>query len=79
MIDNLIKDPPNWLADEPLAYLERIYIIQFLQQRGYTLADLALLDPEEARRLRIGACMYAALRLAEMESRARFVDDLFHA
>jgi hypothetical protein len=78
MIDNL-KDPTNWLVDEPLAFLERTYFLQFLRQRGYSLADLKILPPEEARRLRIGACMYAALRLAELEARARFVDDLFHA
>lgn len=79
MIENNIKDPPNWLADEPLAFLEYTYIVQYLQQHGYTLDDLDKLPPEKARQLRIGACVHAALRLAELEARAHFVDDFFHA
>jgi len=52
--------------------LEKRYIEQYLKARGYRFADLDALQPEFARRLTIEASAYASLKLAELESKARF-------
>lgn len=60
-------------ADElPESALERNLIREYLQSRGYSIEDLHKLPEEEAKSLRREACRYAALKLAEVESRARF-------
>jgi hypothetical protein len=52
--------------------LERKYIREFLKAKGYTPQDLIRLPKEEASRLMRAACLYASLKLAEVESRAGF-------
>lgn len=56
----------------PQSMLEKRYIDQYLKARGYRLSDLNTLPPETARRLRTEASAYASLKLAELESKARF-------
>lgn len=56
----------------PQSMLEKRYIEQYLKSRGYRLSDLDRLQPEIARRLRTEASAYASLKLAELESKARF-------
>jgi hypothetical protein len=60
-------------ADElPESALERNLIRDYLREKGYSLEDLHILPPEVAKNLMKEACQYAALKLAEVESRARF-------
>ena len=60
-------------ADElPESALERNLIRDYLREKGYSIEDLQKLPPEEAKSLMIEACQYAALKLAEVESRAKF-------
>lgn len=56
--------------------LERSLIRQFLRSKGYQVADLRCLSRAEARELMIAACIYASLKLAEIESRAKFREDI---
>lgn len=60
-------------SDElPESALERSLIQDYLREKGYSLDDLHKLPPEQAKALRREACQYAALKLAEVESRAKF-------
>jgi hypothetical protein len=51
-------------------------IDEFLAEHGHTLPSVDKLPPAERRELLRRASSYATLRLAEIESRAHFVDDL---
>lgn len=65
-------DLEKCLAEGPQSALERKLIKEYLLSKGYHPADLRKLPKEVARELMIEACRYASLRLAEVESRARF-------
>ncbi len=72
--------------EEPDASLERMYIEAFLQKRGYTLhcSDVPLLricdlPDDKAKRLMTEASAYASTRLAEVETRAHFVEEVHGA
>lgn len=54
--------------------LEKMYIEEYLQSRGYRWADLCNLPAEETKRLMCEASTYASNKLAEVESRAHFTD-----
>jgi hypothetical protein len=55
-----------------LSALERIYIEEYLQSKGYCLKDLQAQPKKEVKRLMIEACTYTSFKLAELESRAKF-------
>lgn len=60
-------------ADElPESALERNLIRDYLREKGYSIEDLQALPEEQAKSLMREACQHAALKLAEVESRARF-------
>jgi hypothetical protein len=59
--------------DGPQAPLEMMLIEEYLQTQGFSsIKDLCHLPEEEAKKLLIAACRFAALNLAEIESRAKF-------
>ncbi len=64
------------VMEDPQAALERAYIEEYLRGQGYTLQSLQDLPEEEAKRLMIEASSYASAKLAEVEMRAQFVDDI---
>jgi hypothetical protein len=61
------------IEGDPLAQLERAFIDEFLRLRGHTLATLGALPIPDAHALLKAASAYASGRLAELESRARYV------
>lgn len=61
---------------DPHAQLEQAFIAEFLKTRGHTLESLHKLPAEEARRLMTEASIYASTHLAEVETRARFVEEV---
>jgi hypothetical protein len=65
--------------DDPLAALERALIDEYLTLRGYTRRSAARLPVRDAASLLSAACEYASLRLAEIESRAQYVDEMHAA
>lgn len=52
--------------------LERMYIEEYLQSKGFSLEDLQTCDKSEVKRLMTEACTYSSFKLAELESRAKF-------
>ena len=54
-----------------LPTLEQKYIEQYLLAQGYRLSDLRGMPTDVSQRLMRGASLYASLKLAELESKAR--------
>ncbi len=67
---------PVPLMEEQDAALERMYIDAYLQSRGYSLHALHELPEDEARRLLTEASAYASTKLAEVETRAHFMQEI---
>jgi hypothetical protein len=62
--------------EDPRAQLERAFLEEYLHSRQHSLDSLKLLPLREADALLTQASLFASGRLAELESRAHFVDDL---
>ena len=56
----------------PHSELEWQLITDYLKKKGYSRQDLHELSKDEAHRLRVEACQYASLKLAEIEARSQF-------
>lgn len=56
--------------------LERELIIEYLEKRGYRPDDLHTLNPILRKEVLVRACRHASLKLAEIESCARFAAKL---
>jgi hypothetical protein len=62
--------------EDPLAQLERALIDDYLQTRGCSLSTIDLRPPDERRLLLTQAAQYAAVRLAEIDARAAYVNEM---
>lgn len=60
------------LPKGPQSALERRFIKEYLHNKGYQLEDLKNLPSKESKQLMTDACRYASLKLAEVESKAKF-------
>jgi hypothetical protein len=60
------------VTNGPQSILERALVAEYLIGKGYLISDLKNLDSQLAKRLMLEACQFAALRLAEIESRVNF-------
>jgi hypothetical protein len=80
-MSTLMKDSfvTNCMKEGSQAAMERALIEAYLKGRGYSLKMLQKLPPEEVKILMTEACEYAALRLAQVESTARFRDKIHGA
>jgi hypothetical protein len=56
--------------------LERRFIMEYLQNNGYQFEDLKKMPLSESRQIMTKACRYASLKMAEVESRAKFRDEI---
>lgn len=65
--------------DDIHALLERRLIETYLESKGYTLESLKRLPKKQAKQLMIEASTYASNKLAEVEVRAQFVQELHEA
>jgi hypothetical protein len=48
----------------------------YLQSKGYQKEDLQKLPKEQAKALMKEACTYASLKLAELEAKSQFRDEI---
>ena len=65
------KRTPRLLKDWKPS-LERKFINDYLEDKGYSVDKLMALPVKEAKQLMKEACRFASLKLAEIESRAGF-------
>ena len=68
--------PEGVRSADPHGPLERALMDEFLAGRGHTLHSAGSLPLLERRELLRAAASYATLRLAEIEARAHYVEDL---
>ena len=59
-------------GEGPQSSMERKYVEEYLQEKGYSLRKLQTLPEEQAKALMREACRYASLKLAEVEAKAKF-------
>ena len=69
-----IADVPP--VDDFEAKLELLLIEQYLREHGHDLKELPTLERAERERLMRDASAYAAGRLAEIDARCHYVEDL---
>jgi len=74
---NKNNGPP--LAEDIHAKLEESLIEAYLKIKGYTLEDLKKLTTAQARQLMKEASTYASGKLAELEGRTHFLQELHDA
>lgn len=68
--------PTSPAGEDAHARLEQAFIAEYLRSHGYWLEDLETWPPDRARALLAEASCYASARLAEVEARARFVEEI---
>jgi hypothetical protein len=71
---NNIDEQPTIV--DPLADLEKLLINHYLEERGYKWCELAKLPAQEIKTIMTEACMYASARLAEIEAKVDFRQDI---
>jgi hypothetical protein len=65
--------------ESPQAPLEMMFIDEYLQNKGFSsMKALCNLPENEAKKLLIDACKFASLKLAEIESRIRFKEEIHY-
>ena len=62
--------------EDPQMALARFYVEQYLRSKSFTTKSLHDLPEEQVKRLMVEASTYAALKLAEVETRAHMVGDM---
>ena len=66
------RDEDQGAGEGPQSALEKKFVAEYLEGKGYRQEDLKRLPAEEAQQLMTEACQYAGLKLAEVESKVRF-------
>ncbi len=72
----MTKDPDAPRLEDQTAHLESALIEQFIRARGIDPSLLHALPSAEREQLEKDAAAHAALKLAELESRAHYVHEL---
>lgn len=72
-IPNNISPNPE---EEIHADLEKAIIDEYLKCRGYTMGSVNKLPKDEGHRIMVEASTYASGKLAEIESKARYTQNL---
>lgn len=62
--------------EDPEAKLATAYIEEYLHSHGQTMESICTLPKEQAKRLMIEASTYAAMKLAEVDTKARAIQEL---
>jgi len=74
-----IKNNGKPIMEDIHAFLEMTLIEAYLKGKGYTLEDLQKLPEVEAKQLMKEASTYASGKLAEVEVKAHFMQELHDA
>jgi hypothetical protein len=71
-MSDIIQESDRDFMEYPQSTLERKLINEYLLSKGYHRQDLRNLPEQESKILMREACHYAALKLAEIEARSKF-------
>jgi hypothetical protein len=61
---------------DPLEKLEKMYMDEFLHNRGYTWESVNALPEDARKKLMTEASTYVSVRLAEVEGKAHLAEEL---
>jgi hypothetical protein len=64
------------LSESPQSALEKQLVDDYLQSKGYSREDLHKLPVELAKQLMKDACMYSSLKLAELQAKSQFREEI---
>ncbi|MBI5030594.1 MAG: hypothetical protein HZB51_08700 [Chloroflexi bacterium] len=62
--------------EDPEAKLAAVFIDEYLRSRGQTLESICNLPKDQAKQLMIEASTFAATKLAEVENKARALQEI---
>lgn len=62
--------------EDPEAKLAMVYIDEYLHSRGHTLESICTLPKEQAKQLMIEASTYAAIKLADVDTKAHMIKEI---
>lgn len=79
MTENNLPKADVRCKDNPKVMLEYMFISAYLNTKGYTLETIQELSLEEIKKIMTEACTFASVKLAEIETRAHFVQDMHDA
>jgi len=65
-------DVDNCLSEGLQSALEKKFVEEYWQSKGYSWEDLQNLPQDLVKQLMKEACMYASLKLAEVEAKSQF-------
>ncbi len=65
--------------EDPQAKLSKMYIDEYLRRKGFSWEQVCKMSEEQAKKIMVEASTYAAMKLAEVETRARIVGDMHDA
>jgi hypothetical protein len=65
--------------EDPQAKLGRMYIEEYLRNKGHTWESVRALPEEAAKKIMVEASTYAAIKLSEVDARANVVRQIHDA
>jgi hypothetical protein len=69
-------DLDECLSEGPQSALEKKFVDDYLQSKGYSRQNLQKLPEELVNQLMKEACMYASLKLAEVQAKSQFREEI---
>ena len=72
----MVITPAQYNGKAIQSLLERQFIVDYLEEKGYTMKEIQTLPNKLATELMTAACLYASLRLTKIESRSNFIRKL---
>ena len=69
-------DLDGCMSESPQSPLEKQLVEDYLKSKGYSREELHHIPEEIAKELMREACTYASLKLAELESKSRFREEI---
>ena len=69
-------DVDECMSEGPQSALEKKLVEDYLQSKGYSREDLQKLPEELVNQLMKEACMYASLKLAEVQAKSQFREEI---
>ena len=70
------REPSDFVQTDPASSLERAFITEFLERRGFSPATLHDLPESEVTQILTEASIYASAKLGEVEARAHYIHDI---
>ncbi len=65
--------------EDPQAKLGRMYVEEFLRNKGHTWESVRALPEDAAKKIMVEASTYAAMKLCEVDARASVVKQIHDA